>query len=187
MPIDHPENWFLKKHENGEVFGPIRFEQIAAWAAAAQVNSQDMVSTDREVWTKAPMIPELEMDWLIELDRTLLYGPTTAGALIEFLRLGEINRSTRVINCRLGETISLGEAPFFPEPAQRPEAEAIRQIQPPKGGIKLNLQQRIRDLEAALIEKRLQLTVANDTISKLEAKVRDLEQKLRDIRAGKRG
>jgi len=186
MPIDHPENWFLKKHENGEVFGPIRFDQILAWARAAQVNSQDMVSTDREVWTKAPMIPELEMDWLIELHQKLLYGPTTSGALIEFFRLGEINRSTRVINCRTSETISLEQAPFFSEAELRPDTEVIRQIQPPKGGIKLNLQQRIRDLEASLIEKRLQLTVANDTISKLEGKVRDLEQKLREIRTGKR-
>lgn len=185
MPIDHPENWFLKKHDNGEVFGPIRFDQILAWARAAQVNPQDMVSNDGETWTKAPMIPELEMDWLIELAPNLLYGPTTAGALTEFVRVGEIHRATRIINCCTGESMTLSRAPFFTEQSLRPAVEDVREIQPPKGGIKLSLQQRIRDLEAALIEKRLQLTVANDTITKLEAKVRDLERKLRDIRTGK--
>ncbi len=41
------------------------------------------------------MVPELGMDWLIELTSEQLYGPTTLGALQEFLNLGEINADTR--------------------------------------------------------------------------------------------
>lgn len=184
MAIDHPENWYLKKHETTEVFGPIRFEQIRTWAKAAQVNPQDMVSTDREVWTKAPMIPDFAMDWLIELSEILLYGPTTAEALIEFSRLGEITRETRILNCRTGEAMLLAEAPFFREEAIRPAVEEFPQ--PPKGGIKVNLQKRIRELESSLMEKSRQLTAARETIARLEAKIRDLELRLPITRSGRK-
>jgi len=184
MTNDHPENWFLKKYETAEVFGPIRFDQIRAWAKAAQVNPQDMVSTDREVWTKAPMIPDFAMDWLIEVSVDLLYGPTTAEALMEFSRLGEITKDTHILNCRTGEIMTLGSAPFFSEEAMRPAVEDFPQ--PPKGGIKINLQKRIRDLESALMEKHRQLAAAHETISKLEAKLHDFEKRLADIRGGRK-
>jgi hypothetical protein len=184
MAIDHPENWFLKKHETAEVFGPIRFEQIRAWAKAAQVNPQDMVSTDREVWTKAPMIPDLAMDWLIEVSDNLLYGPTTTEALMEFSRLGEITRDTHILNCRTGEIMTLGRAPFYREEAMQPAVEDFPQ--PPKGGIKINLQKRIRDLESGLMEKTRQLTAARETITRLEAKIRDMEFQLPVTRSGRK-
>ena len=184
MASDHPENWFLKKHETAEVFGPIRFEQIRSWAKAAQVNPQDMVSTDREAWIKAPMIPDFAMDWLIEVSENLLYGPTTEEALMEFSRLGEITRECHILNCRTGEIMTLGSAPFFREVAVQPTVEDFPQ--PPKGGIKINLQKRIRDLESSLMEKSRQVTLAKETIVRLEAKIRDLENRLADIRAGRR-
>ncbi|MFA7233225.1 MAG: hypothetical protein WC076_03850 [Terrimicrobiaceae bacterium] len=184
MTIDHPENWFLKKHETAETFGPIPFEQIRIWARAAQVNPQDMVSTDREVWTKAPMIPDLAMDWLIEVSANLLYGPTTAETLMEFSRLGEITRETHILNCRTGEVMALDKAPFFSEEAMRPAVEDFPQ--PQKGGIKINLQKRIRDLESALMEKTRQVTAAKETLSKLEAKIRDLEMRLAEARGGRK-
>lgn len=182
MTIDHPENWFLKKHETAEVFGPIPFAQIRIWAKAAQVNPQDMVSTDREVWTKAPMVPDFAMDWLIEVSDNLLYGPTTAEALMEFSRLGEITRDTHILNCKTGEIMILANAPFFSEEAMRPSVEDFPQ--PPKGGIKVNLQKRIRDLESSLLEKHRQLSAAHETISKLEARLRDCERRLVEARSG---
>jgi len=184
MSIDHPENWYLKKHETSEIFGPVRFEQIHAWAKAAQVNPQDMVSIDREVWTKAPMIPDFAMDWLIEVSTNLLYGPTTAEALMEFSRLGEITRETHILNCRTGEIMLLSKAPFFSEEAMRPAVEGFPQ--PQKGGIKVNLQKRIRDLETGLIEKSRQLMAAKDTILKLEGKIRELETRLAGLRNGRK-
>ncbi len=186
MPTDHPLNWYLRKHNEGEIFGPIRFEQLLSWAQSAQINPQDTVSIDREVWTKAPMIPDLAMDWLIEVTDNLLYGPTTSGALMEFSRLGEITRDTTVVNCRTGESMPLRSAPFFTEEASRPAPADLQEVQPAKGGIKINLQQRIRVLEAALIEKRLQLNVARETIAKLETRIHDLESYMRDVRSGRR-
>lgn len=186
MATDHPLNWYLRKHNEGEIFGPIRFEQLVAWAQAAQINPQDAVSNDREVWTKAPMIPDLGMDWLVEVTDDLLYGPTTSGALMEFVRIGEVTRDTPVINSCTGEAMLLSSAPFFSEEAARRPPAGTPEVQPAKGGIKLNLQQRIRVLESALIEKRIHLNTARETISRLEAKIHDLENYVRDVRMGRK-
>src|SRR5215212_6885090 len=92
------QQWFLRKHEDGSVFGPISFEQLARWAWSAQVAPHDSISTDQQNWIKAPMLPELGMDWIVEVTSERLYGPTTPGAIREFMRLGEIDENTSVIN-----------------------------------------------------------------------------------------
>jgi len=189
MAIERPENWFLRKHESGEVFGPVRFDQIREWAHSAQVNPQDMLSTDQVIWTKAPMIPETEMDWLIVVGENLLYGPTTAEALLEFEKLGEINDGTALINCTTGESSTLGETPFYRafqaqlhQEEQAPANALLAFVQQPGhgGGFRANLQQRIRELENALLDKGRKLTDAEETIVRLEAKIRELGDRIRD-------
>jgi hypothetical protein len=189
MPIDNFQNWYLKKHENGEIFGPVRFEKIREWARTAQVNPQDMVSTDRVLWTRPPMIPELEMDWLVELGEDLLYGPTTSGTLMEFATSGEISPETIVINCVNGEQAVLKDTEIYAAAISAPPTEhaavdaddfdSLRQ-QPIKGGIRANLQRRVRELEQTLLEKQRHLVVAKDLIARLESKNKELEERLRE-------
>jgi hypothetical protein len=189
MAIERSENWFLKKHDNGEVFGPVPFEKIREWADSAQVNPQDMLSTDQVIWTKAPMIPELEMDWLVVVGENLLYGPTTAEALLEFERIGEINPATALINCKKGESITLGETPFFQSSLtdalheRRVPANTLAALipQPGEGGsLRFNLQQRIRELENALLDERRKVMAAKETIGRLEERIRELEGRIRE-------
>ena len=47
---------------------------------------------------KAPMVSELGMDWLVEVTSERYYGPTTLGAINEFVRLGEVTPENFVIN-----------------------------------------------------------------------------------------
>src|SRR4051794_18713255 len=101
MEVPGSQLWFLSKHEDGSVFSPMPFEQVRRWAAAAQVAPHDKLSHDQQTWLKAPMFPELEMDWLVEVTSERYYGPTTLGAVQEFLRLGEIGQETYVIPRRL--------------------------------------------------------------------------------------
>jgi hypothetical protein len=184
MTLERSENWFLRKHDSGEVFGPVPFEKIREWAHSAQVNAQDMLSTDQIIWTKAPMIPETKMDWLIILGENVLYGPTAAEALLEFERLGEITVATTLINCTTGEQTTLGEASFY-RGAEMAIAEQTPMdtlvIQPGRGaGLRMSLQQRIRELENALLDKGRKLTEAEETIARLESKIRELEERIRD-------
>jgi len=196
MTIENPENWYLKKHENGEIFGPVPFDKIKEWAQAAQVNPQDMVSSDGVIWTRPPMVPELEMDWLIEVSEELLYGPTTASTLLEFVQVGEILPDTYAINCVTGERLLISNTAFYKLGLLSPPVDhagsvypenTISFIQSPgKGGIRTNLQKRVRELELALVDKRRQLHLAQDTISRLESKVKELEERIRDF-SGFRG
>src|SRR4051794_24103564 len=104
---DETQNWYLLKNDDGSVFGPITFSQLKQWAVEAQVSPLDKVSIDEQNWVRAPMVPELEMDYLVEVSPDQYYGPTTFGAVREFLQMGEINGDTLVTNCRDGFVAAL--------------------------------------------------------------------------------
>lgn len=179
MPAENSGNWQLKKYDDGEIFGPVNFGKVLEWAGTAQIAPQDMLSEDGLVWTKAPMISGLKMDWIVKLGEGHYYGPTTIGALLEFLQNGEINKNTVVLDCCSGEEQSFGDCPFYPK--EDLLAEDLMGRAPSKGIIRLSLQKRIRDLEVNLLEKRRQVDLAADTIHQLENRVRELEARLREI------
>jgi hypothetical protein len=169
LPMEHSAKWFLKKHEDGEVFGPVEFAKLKEWARAAQVSPLDMVSDDEANWIKAPMLQELHMDYLIQLGEQSYYGPTTEEAVQEFLRRGEIQAETLLINCCTGVEMALRETGFFQ--GQLPPMDEIAQGEPGRRTIRQNLQQRIRELELLLVERRQQLEMA-------DARIRQLEKRL---------
>lgn len=193
MSIDHPDHWFLRKYDDGEIFGPVPFVKIQEWARSAQVNPQDAVSTDKTVWNKAPMVPELQMDWLVVMGQDLLYGPTTAEALVEFIQAGEITSETEVINCANGEQTAISKTAFFqanPHPLRPKREEPIEALldnpAPLRGGIRINLQKRIRELEVALMEERRHLTLAEDALRRQDERIKELEARIRDYSGFKR-
>ena len=171
IAMEHSAKWFLKKHEDGEVFGPVDFSKLKEWARAAQVSPVDMVSDDRTNWVKAPMLQQLHMDYLIQLGDESYYGPTTEEAVQEFLRLGEIHADTMLINCCTGTQTVLRDSGFFQ--GQPPPLEDIAAGEPGRRTIRQNLQQRIRELELLLVERRRELEMA-------EARIRQLERRLQD-------
>ena len=90
-----------------EVFGPVPFEKIREWADSSQINPQDTLSIDQLIWTKAPMVPEMEMDWLIVVGENIVYGPTTAESLLEFESLARLT-DDRVNQLPHRQTASVG-------------------------------------------------------------------------------
>jgi hypothetical protein len=170
------QSWFLRKHEDGSTFGPVRFDQIARWAAAAQIAPHDMLSNDRHTWVKAPMLAQLGMDWLVELTSEHYYGPTTLGALQEFIRLGEIDGDTLVINTRNGARCRIQEMPQLWETGYTGAGDAQTEIHlgdpvgPPVMGMSIRFQEQIRDLEQTLEEERRALTEAERRYAQLKEK-----------------
>src|SRR3954465_15250615 len=149
------QDWFLRKHDDGQIFGPLPFVQLARWASLAQVAPHDAVSTDQMTWTKAPMLPELGMDWLVEVTSERFYGPTTLGAIQEFMRLGEISGETFVINSCDGSRKRVSEMPVVLSQTMVGEEEpAGLSTSPSAAGMSINVEDRIRDLEQALREER---------------------------------
>lgn len=168
------QEWFLRKHEDGNIFGPLPFAQLARWASSAQVAPHDVVSTDQVTWIKAPMLAELEMDWLVEVTTERFYGPTTLGAIQEFMRLGEINGATLVINSCDGSRRRVDEMPLV---VAEPEIATPETTEPAAGGMAINLEERIRDLEQSLREERRALQEADERYRALELKYNELAQR----------
>lgn len=168
--MDESQTWYLMKHEDGAVFGPVSFEDLSDWAQKAQISPLDKVSTDQASWVKAPMIPELHMDWLIEVSPDQFYGPTTIMAVREFLIAREINENTRLTNCAEETHTTVGEIPALQVSKQTREAETDDNM-PVRTSIRSNLQQRIRELEQALMEERRARETAEAMLDKLEAKL----------------
>ena len=170
------QSWFLRKHEDGSTFGPVRFDQIARWAAAAQIAPHDTLSNDRQTWVKAPMLPQLGMDWLVELTSEHYYGPTTLGALQEFIRLGEIDGETLVINTCNGARCKIQDVPQLSETWQIDAGDAQTEIQlgdpvgPAVARMSIRLQEQIRDLERSLEEERRALMEAERRYAELKEK-----------------
>lgn len=167
------QEWFLRKHEDGNIFGPLPFAQLARWASSAQVAPHDAVSTDQVTWLKAPMLAELGMDWLVEVTTERFYGPTTLGAIQEFVRLGEINGETFVINSCDGSRQRVNEMPLA---AAEPAIEIAETAGPAAAGMSIKLEDRIRDLEQALREERRALQEADERYRALELKFNELFQ-----------
>ena len=163
------------------MFGPLPFEQLARWAWSAQVAPHDIVSTDQLTWVKAPMVPELGMDWLVEVTTERFYGPTTLGAIQEFVRLGEINRETFVINSCTGVRQKIEElAVVLPEEIT-PTGELLAETEPTgpaATGMSIDTEDRIRDLEQALREERRALREAEERYRALELKYQELLQRV---------
>jgi len=160
------QTWFLRKHEGGTVFGPLSFEQHARWASAAQVAPHDTLSTDQQTWIKAPMLPELGMDWLVEITSEHYYGPTTLGTIQEFIRIGEINGDTFVINSCDGTRRQIQEMWAL--------LQSARENEPAASGISIDVHDRIRDLEQSLREERRALEEAEQRYAELERKYQEL-------------
>lgn len=168
MPDSDPAIWHLRKQGATESFGPVTFAQLSAWAEAAQISPLDSVSPDGSTWQRAPMVAELQMDWLVELGDGALYGPTTLGALREFLHAGEITFDCELINACEGTRQVVGDMipterldPIRHETATDDDAnEAV--AAPARTGIKANLQQRIRQLEEMLLDARREAQMWRD-------------------------
>jgi hypothetical protein len=162
--MDENIQWFLMKHDDASVFGPVPFDQLRQWAEDAQISPLDKVSQDETTWVKAPMIPELGMDYLVEVSTDQYYGPTTLGAVREFLLIGEINTDTFLTNCTDGFQQRVSDFPELQPPKREEE-------QPVRTSIRLSLQKRIRELEETLMEERRARETAELRCERLEARL----------------
>lgn len=166
-------SWYLRKYEDGGIFGPLPFDQLTRWAAKARIAPRDLVSCDQQTWMKAPMVSELGMDWLVEVTSERYYGPTTLGAINEFVRLGEVTPDNFVINTCDGSRRKIQEiTTLFPNHVE--EGEVLIEQTPAAAGMSIEFEERIRDLERSLGEERR-------AVQEAEARYRELEQRYQEL------
>ena len=153
------DEWFLLKAGTTEIFGPKTLGELRIWAAEAKLSPMDRVSNDgRKSWTHAPMVSELQMDWLVELQDNSLYGPTSVGTLQEFLATGEIDENVTVINSLDGTRSRIKELPFFKASPHRVRGPLETPLQHPAeagaapAGSSTGMHQRCQWLERQVME-----------------------------------
>src|SRR5438067_11464008 len=139
-------SWYLRKYDDGGIFGPLPFHHLTRWAAKPRIAPPDLVSSDQQTWMKAPMVSELGMDWLVEVTSERYYGPTTLGAINEFVRLGEITPENFVINTCDGSRRKIQEiTSLFPNQVEDGDGSVAQT--PAPTGMPIKFEERIRDLE----------------------------------------
>jgi hypothetical protein len=150
--------WHLIKAATNEEYGPLDHDSLLQFASEAKISPMDKLSDDRrQSWRRAPMIRELQMDWLIQMPDQYLYGPTNVATIQEFLATGQVDENVTLINCVDGKESQLSSLPFFQDSphhvrsshttligAQWPDLE--------KGSGDALLHQRIQVLERQIME-----------------------------------
>ena len=116
-------NWYLRK-DDGVMFGPVPETALRQWAADGRIGPDDALSQDQAVWTQAPDVPVLGMDWMVELDDGSRYGPIHLLALRELMEDGSISGHTTVTHKATGEARTLGDALHDARVAEPPPAAA---------------------------------------------------------------
>ncbi len=101
-------NWYLRK-KDGEIYGPVDLETLQLWATDSRIAPEDEASTDREHWSPASGIPELGMDWVVELRDGTLFGPTHLLAVKDLVQDGSVSRRGKITNVRAKETAVVSE------------------------------------------------------------------------------
>lgn len=148
--------WYLRKHDDGSIHGPVALDQLQDWSLSAKVSPLDKVSKDGQAtWLRAPMVEELHMDWLVEVNDSYLYGPTTFGAVQEFLAADEIDGDTFLINTRDHRRSQIRDMPAFRQPASQSASPGkVSSRLDDAGAPPSNLSDRVLQVEQMLIQQR---------------------------------
>jgi hypothetical protein len=183
-------DWYLMKSQDKHVFGPTTLAALQSWAAEAKISPMDKVSHDaRRSWVRAPMVAQLQMDWLIELEDEYLYGPTTIGTIQEFLATGEIDEHTQLINCRDNYKGSVRDLNFLVSSPRKLVASGERPLgrrssdlrsndlpaaQRRGGQVQQSLQEKVRALETQVLNLRLEVGTWQDRYERLRREHEEL-------------
>lgn len=170
--MDSSQEFFLLKHGDGDIFGPVPLPQLVGWAENAQISPLDKISTDQQNWLKAPMLADLKMDFLIALSDETWYGPTTLGALREFFVNHEIDDDTPILNTCDGATFRLGDIATVD-----PDLAVQEDITPTGSGITQTMQETIHDLENTVAEQRRYINRLEEAYAALEAELASVSKK----------
>jgi hypothetical protein len=150
--------WHLIKAATNEEYGPLDQDTLLQFASEAKIAPMDKLSDDgRQSWRRAPMIRELQMDWLIQMPDQYLYGPTNVATIQEFLATGQIDENVILIDCTDTSESRLGELDFFqasPHHVRSAHTTLVGAQWPDleKGSGDALLHQRVQILERQLME-----------------------------------
>ena len=72
--LEHAKEWYVKT-DDGKAYGPADLPTLVKWAREGRIEPTSFVSSDRVKWAPAPLVPELDMKWIVETELGRLFGP----------------------------------------------------------------------------------------------------------------
>lgn len=84
------------KTPDGAVYGPVDVVTLCSWAADARVVPGCRLSPDGKDWRPAETIPELRLNWVVNLSDGTTYGPLNLLAIWTLMLEGSIQRGMPV-------------------------------------------------------------------------------------------
>ena len=85
--------WYVRA-EDGKVYGPATRSSLVAWAKDGRIEPTSCISADRIAWVPAQLVPDLEMDWLVETEPGEVFGPFNRTLVIRLSGEGKLPEST---------------------------------------------------------------------------------------------
>ena len=152
-----PMLWRVKKLPDNAIYGPVDAKTLKEWANSAQISPQDQIDISDENWKLAPEVDFLEMLWTVLLPDEEVYGPTTLGALKEFIHEGLISEKTLATHAKTKQALPISA--LFAAVEFEKKREARRPAKDSKKStasiaVDMAKDQRIRQLEEDLRELR---------------------------------
>ena len=87
--------WYVRL-EDGKAYGPADIASLISWAEDGRIGPEASVSQDRKSWQPILSMPELEMNWLVEVAPGDVYGPFNRAVVSNLFKKGSFAESTRV-------------------------------------------------------------------------------------------
>ena len=89
------KEWYVRTGD-GNVYGPADVSSLVSWAEDGRIDPSSALSKNRVDWTPAPLMSELGMKWIVELDPGKALGPYNRKFLIASYRAGSLPPSARL-------------------------------------------------------------------------------------------
>jgi len=124
------ETWRMRKTSD-RIFGPVALSTLRAWACDGRIAPDDEVSEGDGPWRRACNVPDLGMDWLLELPGGDLFGPVPLSAFLDMLREGTIGPDLKVRRRDDTDFRRLGDVADGGLPGPQPEPEPAPAPEPP--------------------------------------------------------
>ena len=156
-------HWYLR-HQDGTIYGPSDVLELKSWAMTGRIGPDDDVSQDQDIWNPAPLLPDLEMVWSIQVDDDLVFGPFNIYALIDIAEESHLSYSTDVVHISTDKRHSLGDVLLpllFAERdkrADRAQGELVDDLKRERSQVE-SLEHQLRAQKEDLKELRSQLDI----------------------------
>ena len=87
--------WYVRL-EDGKAYGPADTASLISWAEDGRIGPEASVSQDRKSWQPILSMPELEMNWLVEVAPGDVFGPFNRAVVSNLFKKGSFAETTRV-------------------------------------------------------------------------------------------